>query len=227
MASSLCGNGETPSQQNTSENGSSAPFSDSQMQAMAAIIYLQMNDAVHSAVELLQPQLAAGQGPPSPPSPHGDPGPMGPAGPQGQPGEPGDTSEVNQSLKTDNIGYFDPDAKGSGPIITIGCHTCYCDVFVFVDHLHDIVHLKGEDLVHAYVLSSLRGTALEWFTSELTPFEKDSLQEHMLESAWIPMLLDHFKPRLADALQALKNIDYSICDVCAGQSVRAYAQEVF
>ena len=46
IASSLCGNGETPSQQNTSENGSSAPFSDSQMQAMAAIICLQINDAV-------------------------------------------------------------------------------------------------------------------------------------------------------------------------------------
>lgn len=55
MASSPHGNGETLSQQNTLENGSSAPFSDSQMQAMAAIIHLQMNDAVQSAVELLQP----------------------------------------------------------------------------------------------------------------------------------------------------------------------------
>lgn len=152
---------------------------------------------------------------------------MGPAGPQGQPGEPGDMSEANQSLKTDNIGYFDPDAKGSGPIVTIGCHVYYYDVFMFIDHLCDIVCLKGKDLVCVYMLSSLHRTALEWFTSELTLFKKDSLQEHMLESAWILMLLDYFKPCPADALQALKNIDYSICDVHAGQSVCAYTQEVF
>ena len=141
---------------------------------------------------------------------------MGPAGPQGQPGEPGDTSEANQSLKTDNIGYFNPDIKGSGPIVTIGCHACYHNIFMFINHLCNIVCLKGKDLVHAYVLSSLHGTALEWFTSKLTLFEKDSLQECMLESAWIPMLLDHFKPHPADALQALKNIDYSIHNVHAG-----------
>ena len=152
---------------------------------------------------------------------------MGPAGPQGQPGEPGDTSEANQSLKTDNIGYFDPDIKGSGPIVTIGCHACYHNIFMFINHLCNIVCLKGKDLVHAYVLSSLHGTALEWFTSKLTPFEKDSLQECMLESAWIPMLLDHFKPHPADALQALKNIDYSIHNVHAGWSVHTYTQEVF
>ena len=120
-----------------------------------------MNNTVQSAVELLQLQLTVSQGPPSPPSPHGDPSPMGPAGPQGQPGEPRDMSEVNQSLKTDNIGYFNLDVKGSGPIITISCHACYCDVFVFIDHLCNIMHLKGEDLVHAYVLSSLHRTALE------------------------------------------------------------------
>ena len=43
-----------------------------------------------------------------------------------------------------------------------------------------------------------------------------------MESAWISMLLDYFKPCPADALQALKNIDYSIHNVCAGQSVYAY-----
>lgn len=43
----------------------------------------------------------------------------------------------------------------------------------------------------------------------------------------IPMLLDRFKPRLADALQALKSMEYSIRDFRAGRSPRAYSQEVF
>lgn len=43
----------------------------------------------------------------------------------------------------------------------------------------------------------------------------------------IPMLLDRFRPRPADVLEALKSMEYSIRDVPAGRSPRAYAQEVF
>ena len=58
-------------------------------------------------------------------------------------------------------------------------------------------------------------------------FEKESLRDRPLENAWIPMLIRRFRPRTADALQSLNALNYSIRDVCAGRSPRAFAQQVF
>lgn len=41
------------------------------------------------------------------------------------------------------------------------------------------------------------------------------------------MLLNYFKPQPANALQALKSMEYSIKHIRLGYSPRAYAQEVF
>ena len=99
----------------TAGNSHAAPFSEAQIQ-MAAMISSQMNSAIRTAVEQLQPQLAP------------MPGPQGPPGPEGQPGQPGDVGDSSQSLKVEDIGYFDPDAKCSGPIVSAGRHACYRDV---------------------------------------------------------------------------------------------------
>lgn len=103
-------------------------------------------------------------------------------------------SASNSHLKADDVGYFNPGAKGTEPVISISHCTYYRDVYTFVDRLCDMVQLKGEDAVRAYTSACLKGAALEWYTSELTEFEKESLCDRPLENAWIPMLIRRFKP---------------------------------
>lgn len=213
--SSSAGNGGHP-------NNHDAVFSDAQLQAMVSLFHAQTEDVVNAALNQLDTQ--------------GRPGPQGPArprgqpGPQGEPGIPGEALTLTTSnlhLKADDVGYFDPGAKGTEPVVFISHYTYYHDVYTFVDRLRDMVHLKGEDTIQAYAAACLKGTALEWYTSELTDFEKESLQDRLLENAWIPMLIKQFKPQAANALQSLNVLDYSLRDVCSGCSPHAFAQQVF
>ena len=126
-------------------------------------------------------------------------------------------------LKTDEVGYFNPSTKGMEPVVFISHYTYYQDIYTFINHLRDIIQLKGEPTVHAYTSACLKGTVLEWFTSELMEFKKESLCDWTLENTWIPMLIRCFKPCVAEALQSLNALNYSIQDVCAGCSSQAFA----
>ena len=67
----LVGRLSESSQQGTAENGHPAPFSDAQMQAMAAMISSQVGHAIRSAVEQLQPKLGSSSGSVGPQGPPG------------------------------------------------------------------------------------------------------------------------------------------------------------
>jgi hypothetical protein len=46
-----------------------------------------------------------------------------------------------------------------------------------VERLKDLQAIKGEDLVRINIHASLRGSALDWYTVELTDFERRSLRQ--------------------------------------------------
>lgn len=204
-------------QPDQSQNGDGPGFSNTQMQAMADMLWTQVDNTVNAAFKQIQqnPVLQ---------------GPHGKHRPQGEPGLDRAVAKDGHHgglLKADDVGYFDPSAKGIEPVMFISHYTYYQDIYTFVNHLRDIVQLKGEPTVHAYTSTCLKGTALKWFTSELTEFEKESLCDWTLKNTWIPILIRCFKPCAAKVLQSLNALNYSIQDVCVGCLLQAFAQQVF
>ncbi|KAJ9405571.1 hypothetical protein DTO045G8_6601 [Paecilomyces variotii] len=133
--------------------------------------------------------------------------------------------------RQDDLGYFFPDLKdddcvGDGPVVTLGSHTHYRDVLVFIDRIKDMATDKGELTVRTRVHASLRGAALQWFTAELTQFEKDSLRQLPIEQGWIPLLSKRFKKNAATAMQELSQLSYSMLDVREGRTPQGFVQSV-
>jgi hypothetical protein len=153
------------------------------------------------------------------------PGPPGSPGPQGAPTTPVTTStttNASPAWKTEDLGYFHPDLpdKDDAAVKTVSNQTHYRDVLVFLDRLRDLVTLKGEELIRANIHASLRGSALAWYTSELSEFERRSIRHMPLEEGWLLMLRQRFKMRPSQALMKLADTTFSPTDVRAGKSVR-------
>jgi hypothetical protein len=167
--------------------------------------------------------------------PQGPPGPEGPRGPRGQPGPQGPqgpsngTNGGNPPWRPDEVGFFDPDLDdseviGRGNFVYLGNHPYIRDVYVFIDRIKDVARQKGEQMVRDNIQTCLRGTALEWHTSELTDFEKDALRTVDLERGWIKQ---RFKERAPIAWNRLEKERYTLKDAANGGPPRAYAQAVF
>ena len=102
------------------------------------------------------------------------------------------------------------------------------DVLVFLDRLRDLAILKGDDIVRSNIHASpIRGSALAWYSTELTDFERSSLRHMPLEEGWFKMLRQRFKMRPSMALAKLTEATYTPADVRAGKSVRSFAQSIF
>ncbi|KAN0076225.1 hypothetical protein V8E54_006367 [Elaphomyces granulatus] len=91
---------------------------------------------------------------------------------------------------------------------TIGNHTHYRDVYVFIERLKDLQAIKGEELVRNSIHASLRGTALDWYTVELTEFKRRSLRHMPLSKGWYSMLVARFKLRASQALNKIFHLSY-------------------
>jgi hypothetical protein len=96
-----------------------------------------------------------------------------------------------------------------------------------VEGLEDLQAIKGEDLVPNNIHASLRGSALDWYTVELTDFERRSLRQLPLVDRWYTMLVNRFRLRTSEALGKLTALSFGPAEVYQGRSVRAFAQAVF
>ncbi|KAN0086940.1 hypothetical protein V8E54_000628 [Elaphomyces granulatus] len=148
-----------------------------------------------------------------------------PPGPQGP---PAGNNGVN-GWRIEDLGYFNPDLSdpADAPVKFLQNHTYYRDVYVFVERLKDLQAIKGEDLVRNNIHASLRGSALDWYTVELTDFERRSLRQLPLVDGWYTMLVNRFKLRPSEALGKLTTLSFAPAEVHQGRSVRAFAQAVF
>ncbi|RMJ21267.1 Integrase core domain-containing protein, partial [Aspergillus sp. HF37] len=166
-------------------------------------------------------------GPPGPPGPAGPPGQPGQQGEQGLPGAPGTAGSADApsgSVKIDDLGYFYPDA--SIDVLQDSHKVFYRDVYAYVDRLRDLIDYKGEEAVRLNILSSFRGTALEWATTELDDWEKKSLRALPMETGWIDRLIARFKPRAAETIAALNRMSFGYQDLRNGKTPRQFVQEV-
>ena len=89
------------------------------------------------------------------------------------------TSSSNSKWNATELGYFDPyldKSYGEGEIITVKKNMYYRSVILFVERIHDLATVKGEAIVRTNINTYFRGSALAWYTSELSNLERRGLR---------------------------------------------------
>ena len=162
----------------------------------------------------------------------------GEQGPQGEQGPPGDRGETGPSgtssggdrpdrFNPDDVGYFDPFYEGksvdTGPAIEhTGKSTFFRDIHVFLDRVKDVARAKGDTLLRQNLQLCLRGSALAWFTTELSE-EGKRLVTYDIEE-WYKLLLKRWKAPRAQGMTTVLREKYTLQDAARHREPREYAQ---
>lgn len=149
-----------------------------------------------------------------------------------EPSPPEDTATTaNTSLRAEEVGYFDPEFQQEhgnthGPVVNAGKYVYYRDVYIFVDRLKDLANRKPPDQVKDVITECMRGSALIWYSTELTELERDLLRSSAADlDRWYTTLINKFKVRTAVALSQLSSQTYSFSDM-RHTSPRAFIQRM-
>lgn len=102
----------------------------------------------------------------------------------------------------------------------------YRNVNLFVERILDLAATKGHDAVKTNLNTCLRGTALIWYTAELTSLERSGLRQIDLTERWITSLKRRFKPNHSAAVSSLVAERYSVADVRSDREPASYIQQV-
>lgn len=124
----------------------------------------------------------------------------------------------------EEIGFFDPDYEGSGPVVNRGKSVFYRDVYAFIDRLKDMTHVRGLDKLRSVIPQTLRGSALIWHSTELSELEKRLLRKASLDE-WEESLIERFKERVPIALAKLQTAKYTMNDARERRDPRAFVQD--
>ena len=164
----------------------------------------------------------------------GNPGGLrGPRGPSGTPGAPGPAGSGDHGhWRADEVGFFFPDlhsSYGSADIVTIGKDSFYRNASVFLDRLDDIVKLRGGEIVRANIRTCLRGTALQWYTTELSENEKSFFRGTSTTTnpqdpihRWKVAIRRRWDPPASVALQNFMSTRYTLSMAMSGMSMIQY-----
>ena len=92
----------------------------------------------------------------------------------------------------------------------------------FVQRLQSLVTFRGAALVKPNIATSLRGSALKWYTSEFSDFDRNALNNNSGVKSWINTFFYHFKVLTSVALGLLTNETYSLDNARAWQPSAQY-----
>ena len=98
-------------------------------------------------------------------------------------------------------------------------------MFVWIDHIKDLVKTHTVAEVRPMITQALRGGALTWHSTELTELEKDLLRDATMEH-WYATITKRFKEKGPEAQDALDRCSYSLQDAKNGRTPRAYVQDI-
>ena len=124
-----------------------------------------------------------------------------------------------------NLGYFDlhlDRAYGEVKIILVGKDVYYRNVVLFVQRLESLVIFKKAAFIKVNIATSLQGSALEWYTSELSNFDRNDLNNDPGVKNWVNILSHRFKVPTSVALGLLTNETYSLDNARAQRSLAQY-----
>ena len=203
-----------------------------QAQPLTGMTAQQLHDLIVNTVNTAVGNLTL------PPGPQGQQGPAGNDGQDGRDGIDGrdGTNAAGGSggpprWNPGELGFFDPNYDGKSvstgsAIEHAGKETYFRDVHLFIDRAKDIAAIKEAKTVRENLWMSLRGTALEWWTAEMSPAEKrltilgDSVDE------WSTLLIARFKEPSNVAIDAVLRERYSLRDANSKREPREYAQKI-
>ena len=127
-------------------------------------------------------------------------------------------------LRPDDVGFFNPNAEGDGPVVS-DKHVTFRDVFVFADRLKEMRKRFSEDQVLKVILSCLKGSAVTWHTAELSEFERGILETANLDQ-WIKLLIRRFKEDTGEAVKSMYSVKYTMADALNNVDPRDYVQSI-
>ena len=102
-----------------------------------------------------------------PPRPSRPPRPKGPEGPPRVIHNNTIHGNTINKWNVNQIGFFDPNFKdnnitaGSGDITYMGNNPIIRDVFVFIERIHNLITIKGEEIIQSNLQTCLKGIALK------------------------------------------------------------------
>ena len=129
-----------------------------------------------------------------------------------------------------DLDYFDPhlDDKthGAREVVSVEKDVYYWNVVLFTQRIQNLVTFKGATLVKNNIATSLHGSALEWYTSELSNFDRDALNNDPGMKSWINTLSHRFKVPTSVALGLLTDKAYSLNDAQARRPSAQYVRTI-
>ncbi len=116
------------------------------------------------------------------------------------------------------LDYFDPHLNrtyGKDEIVSIQKDVYYRNVVLFVHRLQSLVTFQNAAFVKANIAISLQSSVLEWYTSKLSNFDHDILNNDQGVKSWVNTFSHRFKVPTSVALGLLTNETYYFKDAQA------------
>ncbi len=117
-------------------------------------------------------------------------------------------------------------AQGVVEIVSVGKDVYYRNIVLFLQRLQSLVTFRDTALVKANIATSLRGSALEWYTSELSDFDCNALNNNPGMKSWVNTLFHRFKVPTSMALGLLTDNTYSNDDTHARRPPAQYVHAI-
>ena len=129
-----------------------------------------------------------------------------------------------------DLGFFDPNydnksVNTESPIEHTNKEIYFRDVHLFVKRARDLVITKG-NMIRENLWMSLRDTALEWWTAELSPVEKRITRFKKGVEKWSILLTNRFKEPATIVIDVVLRERYTIRDASSRREPREYAQKI-
>ncbi len=128
-----------------------------------------------------------------------------------------------------DLGYFDPHldrVHGEDEIVLVGKDVYYRNVVLFVQRLQSLVTFRGASLVKANIDTFLQGCAPKWYTSELSNFDRNALNNDQGVKSWVNTLSHRFKVSTNVAFGLLRDETYSLDDARAQRLPAQYVRTI-
>lgn len=94
--------------------------------------------------------------------------------------------------------------------MSVGKNVYYRNVVLFVQRIQSLVIFYDAILVKANIPTSLRNSAQEWYTLELSKFDQNALNNDLGVKSWINTFSYRFKVPINVALSVLTDKTYSL-----------------
>lgn len=129
------------------------------------------------------------------------------------------------------LGFFNPNYNNQSENtasnkehLTHGIY--FNDVHTFIKRAKDMMRTKGEQMVRCNLSSCFRGSALEWYLADLSPYIKSLVQYGTGIDEWENQLLNRFKLSPHIAMRMIFNERYTMEDARRHREPRDFAEYI-